>query len=319
MSKTVDIIRGRAIFVFLIVMIIFFSIVSRNFLTVNNLLNVARQVSIYGIAAIGMTYVILLGGIDLSIGSIISFVNIVAAYFMVNQGLSPWIAIIVSVFACAMLGLMNGVIIATVKMPPLIVTFATQTIVAGIAFLISDGRPISGFESSFLQIGQGHLGPIPIPILIMLACFAIGGFILTKTFFGRYFYALGGNEEAAELSGIQVKSVKFLVYALSGLFAGIAGIVMLARANTGQPNAGVGYEFAVITCVVLGGVSVSGGSGKISNVIAGVLIIGVLRNGMILMNISSFTQMIIKGIILLLAVGFDSVQQEKLLKVKSIS
>ena len=264
-----------------------------------------------------MTYVILLGGIDLATGSIISFVNIVAAYFMVNMGLHPIIAIIGSLIISFLIGLLNGVIIAEVGMPPLIVTFASQTIFAGLAYIICKGTPISRFPESFLTIGQGYVGPVPVPVIIMIICFAIGSFILTKTYFGRYFYAIGGNEEAAVLSGIQVKMVKYMVYALSGLFAGIAGLVMLARANTGQPNAGLGYEFDVITCVVLGGVSVNGGSGKMSNVIAGVLIIGVLSNGMVLLNVSSYMQMVIKGIILLLAVGSDCIQQKNLLKAKT--
>lgn len=317
MKKVINIIRGRAIYAFLIVMIIFFTAMNSNFMTANNLLNVAKQVSIFGIASVGMTYVILLGGIDLSTGSLISFVNIAAAYFMVNMGMNPWIAVLVSLAVSALIGFANGWIIAEIKMPPLIVTFASQTIFGGLAYILCNGRPISRFENSFLQIGQGYVGPIPIPILIMIVCFAVGAFILTKTYFGRYFYALGGNEEAAELSGINVKRVKYLVYSLSGLFAGIAGIVMLSRANTGQPNAGLGYEFDVITCVVLGGVSVNGGSGKISNVIAGVLIIGVLSNGMILMDVSSYMQMVIKGIILLLAVGSDCIQQAGLLRAKS--
>lgn len=317
MKKAIDIIRSRAIYAFLIVMIIFFTAMNSNFMTANNLLNVAKQVSIFGIASVGMTYVILLGGIDLSTGSLISFVNIVAAYFMVNMGMNPWAAVLASLVISAVIGFANGWIIAEIKMPPLIVTFASQTIFGGLAYILCNGRPISRFDSSFLQIGQGYVGPIPIPILIMIVCFAAGAFILTKTYFGRYFYALGGNEEAAELSGINVKRVKYLVYSLSGLFAGIAGIVMLSRANTGQPNAGLGYEFDVITCVVLGGVSVNGGSGKISNVIAGVLIIGVLSNGMILMDVSSYMQMVIKGIILLLAVGSDCIQQAGLLKAKS--
>lgn len=316
MKKIMDIVRSRAIYAFLIAMVVFFSVMNENFLTVNNLLNVAKQVSIFGIASVGMTYVILLGGIDLSTGSLISFVNIVAAYFMVNMNLNPWLTIFLSLIICTFVGFANGWVIAEIKMPPLIVTFASQTIFGGLAYIICNGRPISRFEESFLQIGQGYLGIVPIPILIMIACFAVGAFILTKTYFGRYFYALGGNEEAAELSGIRVKRIKYLVYALSGLFAGIAGLVMLSRANTGQPNAGLGYEFDVITCVVLGGVSVTGGSGKISNVIAGVLIIGVLSNGMILMDISSYMQMVIKGVILLLAVGSDCIQQAGLLKVK---
>jgi len=316
MKKTIDIVRSRAIYIFLFIMLIFFSIMNSNFMTANNLLNVAKQVSIFGIASIGMTYVILLGGIDLSTGSLISLVNIIGAYFMVNLNMNPWLAIAISLIISAAIGFANGWIIATIKMPPLIVTFASQTIFGGLAYIICNGRPISRFDDSFLKIGQGYLGKIPIPIIIMVICFAVGAFILTKTYFGRYFYALGGNEEASELSGINVKRIKYLVYSLSGFFAGIAGIVMLSRANTGQPNAGLGYEFDVITCVVLGGVSVNGGSGKILNVLAGVLIIGVLSNGMILMDINSYMQMVIKGIILLLAVGSDCIQQAELLKAK---
>lgn len=317
MKKAIDVIKSRAIWVFLFLMIVFFAIMSDNFLSMRNLMNVAKQVSIFGVASVGMTYVILLGGIDLATGSIISFVNIIAAYFMVNMGLNPILAVIGSLVISTIIGLLNGVIIAEVGMPPLIVTFASQTIFAGLAYIICKGTPISRFPDSFLAMGQGYVGPIPIPVIIMVLCFAVGAFILSKTYFGRYFYAIGGNEEAAALSGIQVKKVKYIVYALSGLFAGIAGLVMLARANTGQPNAGLGYEFDVITCVVLGGVSVSGGSGKMSNVIAGVLIIGVLSNGMVLLNVSSYMQMVIKGIILLLAVGSDCIQQKNLLKAKA--
>ena len=316
MKNLMIVLKRRAIWVFLLLMIVFFSVMSGNFLTMRNLLNVVKQVSIYGIASVGMTYVILLGGIDLATGSIISFINILAAYLMVNMGWNPILAVICSLVASTVIGFLNGIIIAEIKMPALIVTFASQTIFAGIAYIICNGTPISRFPESFLVIGQGYVGPIPVPVIIMIICFAVGAFILVKTYFGRYFYALGGNEEAAELSGIHVKKVKCLVYSLSGLFAGIAGLVMLARANTGQPNAGVGYELDVITCVVLGGVSVNGGSGKISNVIAGVLIIGVLSNGMVLLNISSYMQMVIKGIILLLAVGSDCIQQQNLLKVK---
>lgn len=316
MKKLINVMKDRAIYTVLLIMIIFFTIANNRFLTPNNLLNIAKQVSIFGIASVGMTYVILLGGIDLSIGSIISFINIVTAYFMVNMGLNPWIAVLLSLIVSTVIGFINGLIIAEIKMPPLIVTFASQTILAGFAYIICNGRPISRFDESFLKIGQGYVGAVPVPIIIMAVCFAIGAFILVKTYFGRYFYALGGNEEAAELSGIRVKKVKCLVYALSGFFAGIAGIVMLSRANTAQPNAGLGYEFDVLTCVVLGGVSVNGGSGKISNVIAGVLIIGCLSNGMILMNVSSYMQMVVKGIILLLAVGFDCIQQANLLKAK---
>ena len=316
MKKVVDLLKSRIIYVFLLVMLVFFSITSPNFLTVRNLMNIVKQVAIYGIASVGMTYVILLGGIDLSIGSIISLVNILAAYVMVNMGMNPVIAVIAALAVSTLIGLLNGLIIASLKMPELIVTFASQTIFAGLAYMICNGTPISRFPDSFLNLGQGYVGIIPVPAIIMVIVFAIGWFISEKTYFGRYFYALGGNEEAAQLSGINVRQVKYLVYSLSGFFAGLAGLVMLARANTGQPNAGQGYEFDVITCVVLGGVSTTGGSGKMSNVIAGVMIIGVLQNGMVLLNVSSYMQMVVKGIILLVAVGADCVQRQRMLKAK---
>ena len=290
--------------------IIFFSLVTKTFLTLDNLFNVARQVSMLGIASIGMIFVILLGGIDLSTGSIITFVNIVTAYMMVKMDISMWPAILLTLMMCILIGLFNGFAVATFNMPALIVTFATQTIFAGVAYMISGGMPISGLPEEFAVIGQGYVGVVPIPVLIMIVAFVLGGVILNKTYFGRYFYALGGNEEAAKLSGIRVKAIKMLVFALSGLFGGIAGIVMLSRTNSGQATAGRGYEFDVITAVVLGGVSLSGGSGRMLNVVAGVLILGVLSNGMVLMNVSSYAQMVIKGIILLLAVGFDCVQKK---------
>jgi ribose transport system permease protein len=173
------------------------------------------------------------------------------------------------------------------------------------------GLPIYGFPSSFEVIGQGYLGPIPIPVIIMIIVLAIGSFILNKTYFGRYFYPVGGNEEAAKLSGIQVVHVKYLVYSLSGFFAGVAGVVLLSRTNSGQVLAGKGLEFDVLTACVLGGVSVTGGFGKISNVVAGVLILGVLSNGLVLLNVTQFTQMVIKGSVLMLAVAFDCLQRRK--------
>jgi len=304
-------IKDKAIWVVFIALFIGFSIANPRFLDPNNLITVLRQVSMYGIASIGMTFVILIAGIDLSIGSIITIVNIVCAYMMVNFGMNMWLAILLSLVLSTLIGLLNGLMVSSIGIPALIATFATQTIVEGASYLISGGTPVFGFDERFKVIGQGYLGPIPVPVIIMVVCFAAGSFILNKTYFGRYFYAVGGNEEAAKLSGIRVGRVKYMIYALSGFFAGLAGIVLLSRTNSGQPTAGKGYEFDVITCVVLGGVSVSGGYGKFSNVIAGVMIIGILSNGMVLMNISSYTQMVIKGIILAAAVGFDCIQKKR--------
>lgn len=310
-SKVVYQLKDKAIWVVFIALFVAFTIANPRFMSPNNLLTIARQVSMYGIASIGMTFVILLGGIDLATGSIITFVNILCAWFMVNHGLNMYVAILLSLAVSTLIGTLNGFMVSSVGIPALIATFATQTVFEGVAYLISGGTPINGFTEKFKVIGQGYVGPIPVPVIIMIVCFAVGSFILNKTYFGRYFYAVGGNEEAAKLSGIRVGRVKYLVYSLSGLFAGLAGIVMLSRTNSGQNTAGKGYEFDVITCVVLGGVSVTGGSGKLSNVVAGVLIIGSLMNGMVLMGVSVYVQMVVKGLVLALAVGFDCIQKKR--------
>lgn len=305
-------IKEYAIWIVLIALFITFSLITKNFFKESNLFTVARQVSMFGIAAVGMTFVILIGGIDLSIGSIITLVNVVCAYLMVNLGFSIPAAILASMVVAVAIGALNGIMVAWIKMPAIIATFATQIIFEGVSYILCGGTPIYGFNEGFKVIGQGYLGPVPVPVIIMAVCFGVGAFILHKTYFGRYFYAVGGNEDASRLSGINVNRIKFLIYCLSGLFAGIAGIVMLSRTNSAQPTAGKGFEFDVITCVVLGGVSVAGGYGKIVNVIAGTMIIGILTNGMILMNVDTYLQMVMKGIVLILAVGFDSIQNSKM-------
>ncbi len=311
--KVAEFARQFGIYIVLLVLLIFFTIASENFMVSQNLLNVARQVSMMGIAAVGFSFVLLLGGIDLSIGSVITLVNIVAASLMVNSGLSPVLAVIAVLVLSSAIGFTNGWIIANIKMPSIIVTLAMMIIIEGVAYLICGGLPIYGFPESFATIGQGYVGPIPIPVIIMLVVMGIGGFILKKTFFGRYFYAVGGNEEAAKLSGIDVTRVKYLVYTLSGFFAGVAGVVILSRTNSGQVLSGKGFEFDVLTACVLGGVSVAGGVGKITNVLAGVLILGVLSNGLVLLDVSQFVQMVIKGSVLLIAVALDSLQNRKTL------
>jgi len=311
LASFASIAKKYGIWMVLLALIILFTIASENFLVSNNLLNVARQVSMLGICAVGFAFVLLLGGIDLSVGSVITLVNIVAAWLMVEAGLHPAFAVILVLILSAAIGFLNGWIIATLKMPSIIVTLAMMIIIEGIAYLICEGLPIYGFAKSFAVIGQGYVGPIPIPVIIMAVIMALGGFILNKTFFGRYFYAVGGNEEAAKLSGIDVKKVKYLVYTLSGFFAGVAGVVILSRTNSGQVLSGKGFEFDVLTACVLGGVSVAGGFGKISNVLAGVLILGVLSNGLVLMDISQFVQMVIKGSVLMLAVALDCIQHRK--------
>lgn len=310
-NKTAALLKGKAIWLVFIIEVIVFTICNSRFIGTSNLLGVSRQVAVYGIAAVGMTFVVLIGGIDLSIGTVITFINVICAYMMVNMGMNMWTAILLSLIASAAIGAFNGFMVSTIGMPALIATFASQIIFKGLAFLLSGGRPISGIPEAFDMFGRWNIGPIPVPAIIMVVCLVIGSFILNKTYFGRYFYAIGGNEEAAKLSGIRVGRMKYLIYALSGLFAGIAGIVMLSRSGSAQNTAGEGYEFDVLTCVVLGGVSVNGGVGKISGVLAGVLITGCLKNGMILLNVSEYMQWVIKGIVLAVAVGFDCLQKKK--------
>ena len=311
-NKVLNQIKSQAIWVVLVALVIVFTIANPRFISPNNLLTLLRQVSMYGIASIGMTFVILLGDIDLSTGTIISFVNIICAYMMVNMGIHPVIAILVSLVAATLIGVLNGFMVSTVGIPAIIATYATHTAFYGLALIICGGMPISGFSKGFAVIGQGYVGIVPIPVIIMIICFAIGSFILNKTYFGRYFYAVGGNVEAAKLSGIRVSRIKYLVFAISGFFAGLAGIVMLSRTASGNASSGAdGFEFEVITCVVLGGVSVTGGVGRMSGVVAGTFIIGALKNGMVLMNVNSYVQKIVMGVVLALAVGFDCMQNKK--------
>lgn len=311
-NKLVNQIKDKAIWVVLVVLVVVFTVANPRFINPSNLLTLLRQVSMYGIASIGMTFVILLGDIDLSIGTIISFVNIICAYMMVNMGINPVVAVLISIAAATLIGALNGFMVSTVGIPAIIATYASQTAFYGLALIICGGMPISGLPDGFEMIGQGYIGIIPIPVIIMIICFAIGSFILNKTYFGRYFYAVGGNVEAAKLSGIRVGRIKYLVFAISGFFAGLAGIVMLSRTASGNSSNGAdGFEFEVITCVVLGGVSITGGLGKMSGVVAGTFIIGALKNGMVLMNVNSYVQKIVMGVVLALAVGFDCMQNKK--------
>ncbi|MDO4343280.1 MAG: ABC transporter permease [Eubacteriales bacterium] len=304
-------IKTYAMFIVLIVLIIVFSILSPSFLTGSNITAILRQITMLGTTAVGMMLPILLGGIDLSVGAIITFVNVICAYMMVNWNVNPVLAVIASLAVSTLVGMIDGVIIAKISIPPLIMTFAMQMVLEGLSFVISKGLPIYGFTEKFTIIGQGYVGVVPIPVIIMTICFIFGSFILNKTYFGRFFYAVGGNEEASKLSGLNVFNVKTLAYTLSGLFAGIAGIVMLSRTNSGAPNAGKGFEMDVLTAIVLGGVSVNGGRGKMNNVVAGVLIIGALQNGLVLLGVGTYVQYIVKGIVLAAAVGIDCFQRQQ--------
>lgn len=299
-----------AIIIIFVVLFIIMAIFAPNFLTFRNMTNVLRQVAIVGICAVGMTFVMLTGGIDLSVGAILGVSGVLTAILMVN-GVHPVIASLISLILGTVLGYINGVLVSKVKIPPMIATMGTMTSLRGVAYLITGGIPVFGFTRSYSILGQGNFGIIPVPVIILFVSYIIGIVYLSKTRFSRYIYGVGGNEEVARLSGIDVHKVKVMVYSVAGFFSALAGLVMLGRVNSGQPRAGEGYELDVITAVVLGGVSLNGGVGKLSHVIFGVLIMGILTNGMTMLAIDDYVQRVIKGIVLLLAVGFDKYIQKR--------
>ena len=265
-----------------------------------------------GICSVGITIVLLTGGIDISCGSVIALVTVVGAWLMAECGINIWVALLVCLLIGALLGLWNGIVITYFKLPALIATLAMQSIARGIAFVITKGTPIYGLPEQIKGISQGEVLGFPVSILIMLVIFLWGYWFLEKTYIGRHIYALGGNIEAARLSGISVDKVMLLVYTLSSLLSALAGVVMLSRINSGQPNAAQAYEMNVIPSAVLGGISVNGGEGKILNVIAGVLIMGCLSTGMTIIGLNEYWQYIVKGIVLTLTVAVDNVQKGKL-------
>ena len=303
--------------VILLVMIVFFAIMAPNFRTMNNLITVLRQVSMLGILSVGLTFVFLLGDIDLSVGVMMGLSATTSALLMAKLGVPVALSWILGIVVCTVVGIINGLVVTTTRMPALIATLGTQNIIYGINYMICGGVSVYGIPESAKVLGQGYLfGVLPIPVLIMVLVFLVGGFILKRTYYGRYFYAVGGNAEATRLSGINTTKVKILAYSLCGLCAGIAGAINMSRANSGQPTAGHGYEMDVITACVVGGISAGGGDGKMSGVISGVLIIGVLSNGMTIMGISDYWQMVAKGLVLVLAVGMDYYQKTKVKKAR---
>ena len=305
MKKTKVVLKEYATVIFLAFIIGFFAIFASGFFAVSNLINVLRQVSIIGICSVGMMMIILTGGIDLSAGSVIGVTGTLTAFMMVKAGVNMYIAVAIGMAAAVCIGFINGACITILRIPPLISTLATMTGGRGICYIITGGISIYGFPKGFSTLGQGYLGIIPIPVICMLVVMVIGWWILTKIPFGTYLYSLGGNAEASRLCGINTRKILIEAYILNAVLSGFAGIVLLSRTNTGSATMGDGYEMDIITAVVLGGVSVDGGEGKLKGVFCGVLIMGILSNGLLIMGISEYYQMIVKCCVLLLAVGFD--------------
>ena len=276
-------------------------VASDNFLTASNLSNIARQVSINAIIAVGMTCVILTGGIDLSVGPVMALSGTLTAGLMV-AGLPPGLAIGAGLLIGVAFGIGNGLFVAYLHMPPIIVTLATMGIARGFGLMYTDGYPISGLPEWFGFFGRQSLLGIQVPILIMLVTYLMAYVLLQHTRIGRYIYAIGGNEEAVRLSGVRAARFKLLVYGISGLTAAIAGLVLTSRLMSGQPNAGIGFELDAIAAVVLGGASIAGGRGVIVGTLLGAMLLGVLNNGLNMLGVSPYVQSVIKGGIILLAI-----------------
>ncbi|KRK74251.1 ABC transporter permease subunit [Lacticaseibacillus nasuensis] len=292
----------------LILLVILVTILSPGFLSPTNLLNLLRQVSINAVIAFGMTFVILTGGIDLSVGSILALSGAVTAS-MITSGIPSPLALLIGLALGAIFGLINGLLVAYGKAAAFIATLATMTIYRGATYVFTDGNPITGakMNNSFLfqYVGRGYLFGIPFPIIIMLVAYVILFVLLHKTAFGRKTYALGGNETAAYIAGVKTKLVTVIIFTINGLMAAAAGLIQTSRLSSAQPDAGTGYEMDAIAAVVLGGTSLAGGKGRMFGTLIGALIIGTLNNGMNLLGISSFWQQIVKGIVILIAVLLD--------------
>ncbi|MEN2767823.1 ABC transporter permease subunit [Ornithinibacillus xuwenensis] len=298
-------------FIGLILFSIILGVLSDSFFTVDNILNLLRQISINALIAFGMTFVILTAGIDLSVGSILALGSALTAGLL-TSGMDPLLAVFIGLIIGLVLGAVNGLVITKGKVAPFIATLATMTIYRGATLVFTDGRPITGLSDSFTfeMIGKGYVFGIPFPVLLMLVIFGILFFVLRKTVFGRQVYAIGGNEEAAILSGIKADRVKIWVYSLTGMLSVLAGIILTSRLNSAQPTAGTSFELDAIAAVVIGGTSLAGGKGRIVGTLIGALIIGVIDNGLNLLNVSSFYQQIVKGGIILLAVLLDRRQSK---------
>ncbi|MCW6508189.1 ABC transporter permease [Lichenifustis flavocetrariae] len=304
--------------IFLVILMAVFATLQPRFLSTINLLNVLRQISISGLLAIGMTFVILTAGIDLSVGSLLAFCGIVAA--IVAKGGAAgnfaggghgaghgWgLALLAAVAVGILCGLLQGAAITKAKVPPFVVTLGGMSAFRGATLLLANGGPISGFDESFTFWGQGRIGMIPTPVVIFIAFAVLAHLILRYTRFGRQVYAVGGNAEAARLSGLKVPRILLSVYVLMGFFSGLAGFVLAARLNSAEAVAGIGYELTVIASVVIGGTSLFGGIGTIFGTVVGAILIGVLLNGLVLLNVSSYIQQIVIGLIIVLAVAFDT-------------
>lgn len=306
--------------ILLVIFVIFFTIQRPDaFLTVSNLMNIARQVATMGVVALGMSFVMLTGGLDFSVGSMTALSGIVAA-LLIKSGCPVWLAFIVGIAMCMVASAITGIVGVLLNIPILVVSIAMQQILDGINSVITGNQSIYGFDDNVKVLGQGKLfGVVPIPVIVLAVCALVVSFVLSKTYFGRHLFTVGGNQRAAKLAGINVVKTRILASVICGFMSGFGGIILMSRTASASSSVGGSTASDVITAAVLGGVSITGGVGNTSGVITGVLIIGILNNGLQLMSVDSTIQDIIKGVILLLAVSLDSITRMQRNKKKSNS
>jgi len=293
----------------LIGMCVILSFASPNFLKSENLFSVARAFSYIAIMAIGECMVIITAGIDLSIGSVFGLAGVVASIALTKWGFGIIFGILAGILTGGLCGVVNGLLITKVKLPPFIATLGTLSIARGICFVLTRGYPIIGLPKRFLYLGQGYIGVVPVPVFIMIFLVIVFSVFLNKTVTGRRIYALGGNEEATRVSGVNVDKIKLIVYGLTGALAGFAGIITASRLGVGQAVAGVGYEMDAVAAVIIGGASLSGGKGTMSGMLVGAAIMGVLNNALVLLNVSAYWQEIVIGCVIIFAVTADQLRK----------
>lgn len=305
-EKIMYIYNKAGVFIILLLMMIILTILTNTFLTGNNLINIVRQVTFWAIIGLGALLTLIGGDFDLSPGSVVGLVSVLSAMtIQTSVGNSLAMPILTTLAIGAAVGFVNGGLIAYLRMPAFIATLGTQLLLRGLALYISNGRPVSNLDSKFTYLGGGSIGVIPVPVIILVILFAFTWYLLKYTRLGRHIYAIGGNAQAAVVSGVNVKAVKLFTYVYAGIMAAIAGMLLTARVASGQPGLGESFEMKAISGCVIGGVSLSGGIGSVYSLICGILVIGVLNNGMDLMNISGYMQQIAEGLILILAVLLD--------------
>lgn len=313
-NRALTFIKGHIMYVVLVALMLFFATQSNRFLTVTNLTNIVNQSSYYIIVGVGIALIMLSGGVDLSVGYQMSLIGVVLGHLLTQTGLPLPLILLVGVVMGCIMSLLNGILFVKMGVFPFVITLATQYVFYGLSYSFSGSQTYTNFPATFKVIGQSSLGFIPLPIIIMVVIVLIGSFILNKTYFGRYIYGLGSNAEAVKLAGVQGNKVRLAVYALAGLFTAIGTIVYISRTGSASSTMGPGTEFTLMAAALLGGIKMGGGGGRMSSMVVGVLILTLIQNGMQMMQMDTFQQYVVKGIVMIIAIWIDAAQTRQVVR-----